>query len=288
MRFLRVGDEGSEIPALARPESTGRAYDLRPLTKDIDGAFFASGGPERAAAAAAAGELPDLDIRGMRIGAALARPHAIYAIGLNYRDHAAETGAEVPREPIVFSKAPNSLCGPHDTVVFPPGAAKGDWEAELGIVIGHRAHLLDGPESAADVIAGYVALNDISEREFQLEHGGQWLKGKSHPTFNPTGPHLVTPDEAGDPHNLRLVTRVNGKTMQDGTTADMIFRPAHIVWYLSRFLALEPGDLINTGTPAGVGMGQTPPCYLGNGDIVEVEVSGLGSLRNPVHIPAAP
>ncbi|WP_371574293.1 fumarylacetoacetate hydrolase family protein [Streptomyces sp. NBC_01314] len=286
MRFARVGAAGSEIPVLLTAESSERGYDLRPLTTDIDGSFLASGGMGRAAEAVVEGALPQLELRGQRMGPPIARPHAIYAIGLNYRDHAAETGMDLPSEPIVFSKAPNSLSGPADDIVFPADAHRGDWEAELGVVIGKRAHHVSDPREAAQSIAGYVAVNDVSERSWQLERGGQWLKGKSYPTFNPAGPVLVTPDEVGDVADLRLTLSVNGERMQQGSTADMIFDPHYLVWYLSQFVMLEAGDLINTGTPAGVGMGKTPARYLHDGDEITLSISGLGSQRNRVRMTA--
>ncbi|MHB1615143.1 MAG: fumarylacetoacetate hydrolase family protein [Actinomycetes bacterium] len=221
------------------------------------------------------------------MGAPIARPHAIYAIGLNYADHAAEAAMELPTEPIVFSKAPNSLCGPTDDVTLPAGSLKGDWEVELGIVIGVATHGLASPDQAARCIAGYVAVNDVSERAWQIEHGGQWLKGKSFPTANPAGPWLVTPDEVDDDGSLRLRLAVNGSVKQDGTTADMVFGPYHLVWYLSQFVRLEPGDLIDTGTPAGVGMGATPPVFLADGDVMDLSITGLGEHRTVVHVPAA-
>lgn len=285
MRLARAGAPGSEIPVVLTAESDGDGYDLRPLTADIDGSFLANNGIARAAEAIAAGTLPELSLDGLRLGPPIARPHAIYAIGLNYRDHAAETGMALPAEPIVFSKTPNTLSGPGDDIVFPADAHKGDWEAELGVVIGTRAHRIADPQAAAEIIAGYVAVNDVSERSWQLERGGgQWLKGKSYPTFNPAGPVLVTPDEVGDVAALRLTLSVNGECMQDGSTADMVFDPHYLVWYLSQFVMLEPGDLINTGTPAGVGMGKKPARYLRDGDQITLSISGLGSQRNRVRM----
>jgi 2-keto-4-pentenoate hydratase/2-oxohepta-3-ene-1,7-dioic acid hydratase in catechol pathway len=183
----------------------------------------------------------------------------------------------------VFNKAPNSLVGPHDDILLPPDSTSVDWEVELGVVIGRRSRYLQSPEQAAHHIAGFVAVNDVSERSMQLHRGGQWVKGKSFETFNPAGPFLVTLDEIADPSGLRLVLKVNGETMQDGTTADFVFGPSYLVWYLSQFLVLEPGDLIDTGTPAGVGMGLKPPRYLQPDDVIEMEITGLGSHRNVVH-----
>jgi 2-keto-4-pentenoate hydratase/2-oxohepta-3-ene-1,7-dioic acid hydratase (catechol pathway) len=189
---------------------------------------------------------------------------------------------DLPSEPIVFSKATNTLIGPTDPVLMPPGATKLDWEVELGVVVGRRAQYLASPAEAAAHIGGYVAVNDVSERTWQLERGGQWLKGKSFAGANPAGPYLVTPDEIPAVDALGLTLRVNGEVMQNGSTADIVFGPAHLVWYLSQFLVLEPGDLIDTGTPAGVGMGQNPPRYLAGGDVVELEIPGLGAHRSPV------
>ena len=284
MRFARAGAPGTEIPVVLTAESDRRGYDLRPLTADIDGPFLARNGVARAAEALAAGTLPELSLDSLRLGPPIARPHAIYAIGLNYRDHAAETGMALPTEPIVFSKTPNSLSGPNDDIVFPSDADKGDWEVELGVIIGKQAHRLADSADAARVIAGYAAVNDVSERTWQLERGGQWLKGKSYPTFNPAGPALVTPDEVGDIADLQLTLSVNNECMQKGSTADMIFDPHYLVWYLSQFVMLEPGDLINTGTPAGVGMGKTPAQFLRDGDEITLSITGLGSQRNRVRV----
>ncbi len=215
-------------------------------------------------------------------GLPIARPHQLLCIGLNYSDHAAETGQPVPAEPIVFNKAPNTLVGPNDTVLVPRGSTKTDWEVELGIVIGSRCRYLADEREAAAAIAGYVLVNDVSERAFQLERGGQWVKGKSAETFNPCGPYLVTPDEVGDVLGLRMWLDVNGVRRQDGSTATMLFSPTFLVHYLSQFLVLEPGDLINTGTPPGVGMGAKPPVFLAPGDVMELGVEGLGTQRQVV------
>jgi 2,4-didehydro-3-deoxy-L-rhamnonate hydrolase len=219
---------------------------------------------------------------GERVGAPIARPHQILCVGLNYADHAAESGQPVPDEPILFTKSPNTLVGPFDDVRIPRGSTKTDWEVELGIVIGRRTSYLDAPEDARDAIAGFCVVNDVSERHFQLERGGQWVKGKSAETFNPAGPWLVTPDEVGDVMDLRMWLDVNGVRRQDGSTATMIFDPYVVVHYISQFLVLEPGDLINTGTPPGVGMGQDPPVYLQPGDVVELGIDRLGAQRQQV------
>lgn len=220
--------------------------------------------------------------RTQRIGAPIARPHQILCIGLNYSDHAAETGQAVPAEPIVFNKAPNTLIGPNDDIQVPRGSAKTDWEVELGIVIGSRASYLNTDEEAEAHIAGYVLVNDVSERAFHTERGGQWVKGKSAATFNPSGPYLVTPDEVPDVLNLGMWLDVDGVRRQTGSTSTMLFSPNFIVRYLSQFLVLEPGDLINTGTPPGVGMGLTPPVFLHGGEIMTLRIDGLGTQRQRV------
>ncbi|SDU41889.1 fumarylacetoacetate hydrolase family protein [Jiangella alkaliphila] len=276
MQLMRIGDRGAERPAVRADDGT--VYDLSAVTGDIDGAFLAGDGIARARAALAGGGLPALP-DGARVGAPIARPGKVVCIGLNYRDHAAETGAALPDEPIIFMKAANTVVGPNDTVLVPRGSVKTDWEVELGVVIGKEARYLDSPDDALGVIAGYVVSNDVSEREFQLERGGQWDKGKSCETFNPLGPWLVPADEVDDAGKLGLRLWVNGEQRQDGTTADLIFGIGHVVWYLSQFMVLEPGDLVNTGTPAGVAMGMPGQPYLRAGDVVELEIDGLGRQR---------
>jgi 2-keto-4-pentenoate hydratase/2-oxohepta-3-ene-1,7-dioic acid hydratase in catechol pathway len=276
MRLLRIGEPGAERPAVERD---GRWFDARSVTDDFDGEFFAGGGVERLGAALAAGELPEVSRDGVRIGAPVARPGKVVCIGLNYRDHAEETGAAVPDEPVVFMKDPSTVIGPYDEVLVPRGSAKTDWEVELGVVIGARAGYLESAAAAQDVIAGYLVSNDVSEREFQLERGGQWDKGKSCETFNPAGPYLVTPDEIEDPQRLGLRLWVNGTERQNGSTADMIFPVLEVVRYLSQFMVLNPGDLVNTGTPAGVALGRPGTPYLRAGDVVELEIDGLGRQR---------
>lgn len=282
MRLLRVGPEGQERPAVLADENA--FVDVSDLVEDFNEDFFGRGGPalieQAAAERARAGQVTALDDQ--RIGAPIARPHQILCIGLNYSDHAAETGQAVPAEPIVFNKAPNTLIGPNDAVQLPRGATKPDWEVELGIVIGRRSSYLADEKAAAAAIAGYTLVNDVSERAFQMERGGQWVKGKSAPTFNPCGPYLVTPDEIPDVHALNLWLDLNGVRRQTGTTATMLFKPAFLVHYLSQFMVLEPGDLINTGTPPGVGMGYTPPVWLQPGDVMELGITRLGSQRQEV------
>jgi 2-keto-4-pentenoate hydratase/2-oxohepta-3-ene-1,7-dioic acid hydratase in catechol pathway len=277
MRFLRVGPEGAEVPAVL--DETGVLYDLSTVTADIDGAFLATDPVGRVRDALASGHLPVLNQEGSRIGAPVVRPGKVVCIGLNYRDHAAETGAPEPAEPIVFMKASNTVIGPDDTVLVPRGSTKTDYEVELAIVIGRTARYLDSPDDAEGVIAGYTIADDVSEREFQLERGGQWTKGKSCETFNPLGPWLVTPDETGDPQALGLRLWVNGELRQDGHTKNMIFTGRHLVWYLSQFMVLEPGDVIITGTPAGVALGGRFE-FLRAGDVVELEIDRLGRQRH--------
>ncbi|MFE7836461.1 fumarylacetoacetate hydrolase family protein [Streptomyces sp. NPDC057474] len=277
MKLLRVGAPGEERPAVRTDD--GRLLDLSSVASDIDGPFLASGGVDRARAAVEAGALPELDTDGPRIGAPVARPGKVICVGLNYRDHAAETGAAIPPRPVVFMKDPSTVVGPYDEVLIPRGSVKTDWEVELGVVIGRRARYLEGPEAAAEVIGGYVVSHDVSEREFQLEYSSQWDLGKSCETFNPMGPWLVTADEAGDPQDLGLRLSVNGVKRQHGHTRDMIFPVHEIVAYLSRYMVLEPGDVINTGTPAGVALGLPGTPYLRPGDTVELEIDGLGGQR---------
>jgi len=283
MRFARLGPAGNEIPVAI--DTDDEVLDLRSITSDVSGPFLASdpGPVELVRHARAAGDLPVLardDTDALRRGAPVARPGKVVCIGLNYRDHAAETGAEIPTEPIVFMKDPMTVIGPDDDVLVPRGSTKTDWEIELAIVIGRTARYCSSDAEAAASIAGYAIAHDVSERAFQLERGGQWDKGKSCETFNPLGPWLVTPDEV-DPAALALRLTVNGEVRQDGTTADMIFRPAEIVRYLSQFMVLYPGDVISTGTPAGVALGSGAP-YLRPGDVVELTADGLGSQRQTI------
>ncbi|MGW8889616.1 fumarylacetoacetate hydrolase family protein [Streptomyces sp. NPDC055749] len=277
MRLMRVGEPGHERPVLVCPE--GRHYDLSAITDDIDGAFLTALA-EKPHLIPAEPKLPEIDIAGQRIGAPVARPSALLCIGQNYAAHAAESGSEPPEQPILFYKSPNTVVGPYDDVLIPRGSKKTDWEVELAVVIGRRASYLDSPADAAAHIAGYAVSNDVSERAFQLEQsGGQWSKGKSCATFNPLGPVLVTGDEVGDPQQLRLRSHVNGEPRQDSSTADMIFSVAHLVHHLSQYLVLEPGDVINTGTPQGVALSGRFP-YLGPDDVMEIEISGLGRQRS--------
>ena len=286
MRFLRVGEPGAELPAV---EDGGRVFDVGPVAADLDGGFFATDGIRRVREALSAGALPATDITGQRLGPPVARPTAVLCIGQNYAAHAAESGDPPPRYPIFFFKHPNTVVGPFDDVRRPPGARKLDWEVELGVVIGRLARYLDSAEAAADVIAGYTVSHDVSERAFQTEvSGGQWSKGKCCETFNPLGPYLVPADEV-DPQRLRLRSWVNGEPRQDSSTADMIFPVHHLVRDLSQYLVLEPGDLVNTGTPQGVAFSGRYP-YLADGDVVDLEIDGLGAQRQtvvPADVPAA-
>ncbi|WP_030241499.1 MULTISPECIES: fumarylacetoacetate hydrolase family protein [unclassified Streptomyces] len=279
MKLLRVGTEGSERPALL--DADGALRDLSGVVPDIDGALLADDAAlERVRAAADAGELPVLDATGLRIGPPLGRIGKIVCIGLNYHDHARETGAEPPSEPVMFMKAPDTVVGPNDTVLVPRASRKTDWEVELAVVIGRTARYLESVEEGLAHVAGYAVAHDVSEREFQIERGGTWDKGKNCETFNPLGPWLVTADEVPDPQRLSLRLWVNGELKQDGTTAEQIFPVGEVVRYLSQFMTLYPGDVINTGTPAGVALGAPEPKpFLRAGDVVELEIEGLGRQR---------
>lgn len=277
MKFGRLGEIGSEIPVLF---DGGRVHDLRPVTQDLDGRFWASGGIRRVRDALQGDLLPILeDAEARRVGAPVARPGKVVCIGLNYRDHARETGAALPEEPVVFMKDPYTIVGPFDQVRIPRRSVKTDWEIELAVVIGKELRYAGSPDAAMSAIAGYAVSHDVSEREFQLERGGTWDKGKSCDTFNPLGPWLVTPDEVDDPQALDLRLWVNGTLRQDGSTANMIFPIADLLVYLSQFMTLYPGDVVNTGTPAGVALGLAETPYLRPGDTVDLEISCLGHAR---------
>lgn len=283
MRLMRIGTRDAEIPVV---EVGDRHYDLSGVVTDIDPAFWPDG-PAEVAAALEAGTLPEIDISGQRIGAPIARPSAVICIGQNYAAHAAESGAPAPTQPIIFLKTPNTITGPYDPIGIPPRAATFDWEVELGIVIGAQAAYLESPEAAGAVIGGYLVANDLSERDYQTVHsGGQWSKGKVVKDSMPLGPYLVTAD-AIDPHRLRLASWVNGEARQDSNTSDMIFPVEDIVWRLSQYMQLEPGDVISTGTPQGVALSGRFP-YLEPGDVSEVEIEGLGRQRQAYHRVDAP
>ncbi|MDT4981835.1 MAG: hypothetical protein QOG07_3714 [Pseudonocardiales bacterium] len=275
MRLARIGTAGAE-----RPAAWDGAHwrDLSAAIRDVDGALLRTGLDE-VRALVVADRLPVLDVEGARFGAPLSGIGKIVCIGLNYRDHAEETGAAEPSEPVVFMKAPDTVVGPNDDVLIPRGSVKTDWEVELGVVIGEPARYLASPDDSLAHVAGYVLSHDVSEREFQIERGGQWDKGKNCETFSPVGPWLVTADEVADPQALGLRLWVNGTLRQDGSTKNMIFDVAHVVWYLSQFMVLRPGDVINTGTPAGVALGLPDHPYLVAGDVVELEIDGLGRQR---------
>ena len=278
MKLARFGEAGRELPAIVLDDGT--ALDARSVTADYDPAFYAADGIARLHDAVQRGDLARLDTSGLRVGAPINRPGKIVCIGLNYRNHAIESDMEIPAEPIVFMKAPNTVVGPNDDVHIPRRSKKTDWEVELAVVIGTTASYLDSPADALVHVAGYMVSNDVSEREFQLERGGQWDKGKNCATFNPLGPWMVTSDEVGDPQELGLFLDVNDERLQAGNTSDMIFPVDHLVWYLSQFMVLEPGDVINTGTPDGVGHGLRPPRYLEPGDRMHLGIDRLGAQRS--------
>jgi 2-keto-4-pentenoate hydratase/2-oxohepta-3-ene-1,7-dioic acid hydratase in catechol pathway len=275
MRLMRIGEPGRERPVLLGADGVHR--DLGGVTRDIDGPFLGDGGLARVRQALDNGDLPEVDVTGQRIGAPVARPSVVLCIGMNYAAHAAETGSPPPGEPVMFYKAPNTVVGPDDDVLIPRGSVKTDWEVELAVVIGSRARYLDSPAQALRSVAGYAISNDVSERALQLESsGGQWSKGKSCETFNPLGPWLVTAEEIPDPQSLRLRSSVNGDPRQDSSTADMVFSVAELIWQLSQVTVLEPGDVLNTGTPQGVALSGRFP-YLAPGDLLQLSIDGLGS-----------
>jgi 2-keto-4-pentenoate hydratase/2-oxohepta-3-ene-1,7-dioic acid hydratase in catechol pathway len=278
MKLARFGPLGSERPAVVDGETL---IDVSSLVTDYDNEFWTNGQVEYIRTTLSEGRinLPRLPVNTVRLGAPISRPQKIICIGMNYRGHAVESGSGIPEEPVLFMKAPNTVIGPFDDVLIPPDSKKTDWEIELAVVMGARARYLPSPQAAAGAIGGYAISNDISERENQLERGGQWVKGKSAESFNPLGPYVVTPDEVDDPDNLDLTLLVNGVTRQHSNTRDCIFDPTYLVWYISQFMVLEPGDLINTGTPAGVGLGMKPPQFLDSGDVMELSISGLGRQR---------
>lgn len=278
MKLLRFGPSGQEKPGVI--DADGRIRDLSGVVADIDGAALSDDSLARLRAL----DLTALPMapEGVRYGPCVGKVGKFLCIGLNYADHAAESGLPIPDEPVLFSKATSCIVGPNDTVLKPRGSTKLDWEVELGIVIGKDASYVSEAEAEA-CIAGYCTINDVSERAFQTERGGTWDKGKGCDTFGPLGPWLVTRDEVPDPANLRMWLTVNGKTFQDGTTATMIFKPAFIVHYVSQFMSLQAGDVISTGTPPGVGLGQKPePIYLNAGDVMELGIEGLGEQRQVV------
>ncbi|MFN8171528.1 MAG: fumarylacetoacetate hydrolase family protein [Candidatus Nanopelagicales bacterium] len=277
MRLAQVRIDTEVRPVVVLDD--GRFADLGPVTAAVDGPFLERGLPALLADPRAVDDLPVRVIAQPDFAPPIARPGKIVCIGLNFADHAAESGMPVPAEPVVFFKAPGTLVGPDDDVRIPRGSVKTDWEVELGVVVGSECRYLASPAEARERIAGYVLSNDVSEREFQLERGGQWDKGKSCETFNPCGPWLVTPDEVPDVQALSMWLDVNGERRQTGSTATMVFAVDYLLWYLSQFMVLEPGDLINTGTPPGVALGMAEPRYLVAGDVMELGIEGLGVQR---------
>lgn len=277
MKLIRYGQQGSEKPGII--DEKGIRRGLPKTFTDWDNKFFNNGGLlELKRFLSNKPDLPKVE-DSVRWASPIARPGKVICIGLNYSDHAKESGMEVPKEPIVFMKGSNTVVGPYDPIIIPRNSKKTDWEVELGVVIGKDARYLGSIAEAEEYIAGYCTVNDVSEREFQLERGGQWTKGKSSDNFTPVGPYLLTKDEISDINNLALTLSVNGQIMQKGNTSNLIFDVYHIVHYLSQFMTLEAGDLILTGTPAGVGLGMKPPLYLKDGDEVVLQVEGLGEQR---------
>lgn len=277
MKLIRFGEKENEKPGVLYK---GKRLDCSEEFKDWGRDFFQNNGLKRLekyfeSNAAQLKEVPD----SARHASCISRPGMIMCIGLNYSEHAAESNMAIPEEPIIFGKATNTLSGPYDEVSIPKNSTKTDYEVELGVVLNKDVLYLKNEAEAAEAIAGYCVINDLSERTFQLEKGGQWIKGKSCPGFSPVGPYLATPDELGDLDNLKMTLSVNGESRQNGSTSFMIFRPAFIIYYLSQFMLLEAGDLISTGTPAGVGIGMDPPSYLAKGDVVELSIEGLGTQK---------
>ncbi len=274
MKLLRYGPVGSEKPGLL--DANGTIRDLSGVIADLDPSTISQETFDKIAALDAT-SLPEVS-GDVRIGACVGRPGKFICIGLNYSDHAAETGMQVPPEPVVFFKATSAVCGPNDNVEIPRGSEKSDWEVELGVIIGKEAKYVD-EANAMDHVAGYCVVNDLSERAFQIERSGQWVKGKSADTFGPIGPYLVTRDEVKDPQNIPMWLTVNGHKYQDGSTQTMVYGVQFLIHYLSQFMSLQPGDIISTGTPPGVGMGQNPQVYLKAGDVMELGIEGLGSQK---------
>ncbi|MDR6940675.1 fumarylacetoacetate hydrolase family protein [Mucilaginibacter pocheonensis] len=277
MKLIRFGANGQEKPGVILND---KKYDVSAFGEDYTEQFFETDGVARLAAFIKDKQLPEI-AAGARLGSPIVRPSKIVCIGLNYADHAKETNAPLPPEPVIFMKATTAIVGPNDNIVIPKNSVKTDWEVELAVVIGKKASYVD-EANAMDYVAGYVLHNDVSEREFQLERNGTWDKGKGCDTFAPLGPFLATPDEIADPHNLRLWLKVNGQILQDGTTSNFIFNLPHLISYTSQFMTLLPGDIISTGTPAGVGLGMKPPFYLKPGDVVELGIDGLGESKQNV------
>jgi 2-keto-4-pentenoate hydratase/2-oxohepta-3-ene-1,7-dioic acid hydratase in catechol pathway len=278
MKLIRFGERGSEKPGIL---VNGIRRDMSGEFRDWDGEFFMGDGFESLDSVVRKGSADSFPVvaESTRWAAPVARPRKIVCIGLNFHDHARESGMEIPKEPILFMKATNTVVGPNDNLVIPRRSEKTDWEVELGVVVGREARYLGSEREAASCIAGYCISHDVSEREFQLERGGQWSKGKSCDTFNPLGPWLATPDEVPEITKADMKLWVNGEVRQNGSTGTMIFGPEYLLYYISQFMTLEAGDLISTGTPPGVGLGMKPPRYLRAGHIVELEIEGLGRQR---------
>jgi 2-keto-4-pentenoate hydratase/2-oxohepta-3-ene-1,7-dioic acid hydratase in catechol pathway len=274
MKLIRFGESGQEKPGVIKGD---KWYDVSAFVKNYDEDFFANNGIEKLRRMIAENNLPEINTN-QRLGCPIHKPSKIICIGLNYAKHAKETNAQVPKEPIIFFKSTTSVSGPNDDIVIPKNSGKTDWEVELAVVIGKRASYVEEDE-AMEFVAGYCLHNDVSEREFQIERGGQWVKGKSCDTFAPLGPWLATKEEIKDENNLRLWLTVNGKKMQDSNTNDLIFKIPFLISYISRFMTLLPGDIISTGTPSGVGLGFNPPVYLKAGDVVELGIDGLGTQK---------
>ena len=275
MKIARIGALGSEKPVVVEGD---QAIDVSSLVSDWNRTELENGGYEKVAKADLS-KLPSTPLAGLRYGSPVARPTKVICVGLNYIAHIAETGADTPKEPVIFMKAPDSVVGANDDIVIPPNSTATDYEVELAIVIGKRALYLDSPKDSASHILGYTISQDVSERHWQIERSGQWVKGKSFPTFNPIGPYIVTSDSI-NPHNLRLWCEVDGVMKQDSNTNDLLFGIDHIVWYISQFMELFPGDVINTGTPFGVGLGFKPPVYLHGGQKIRTGIDGIGEIRN--------
>jgi len=280
MKLIRFGSTGEEKPGIIN--KNGQRLDVSKFGEDYNEAFFEKDGIKRLITWLSKNidNCPRIS-ENERLGAPICRPSKIVCVGLNYAKHAHESGAQVPSEPVLFFKSTTAICGPYDDVIIPKGSQKTDWEVELAVVIGKKASYVE-EENAMDYVAGYVLHNDISEREFQLERQGQWVKGKSNDTFAPLGPWLTTRDEISDPNNLNLWLKLNGKTMQESNTSDMVFKIPELVSYISQFMTLLPGDIISTGTPFGVGLGLNPQKYLVEGDVMELGVDGLGVAKQNV------
>ncbi len=280
MKLIRFGSQGNEKPGIETKE--GKRLDVSSFGQDYNENFFGNSGIEKLSEWLKTNEsMCPIISSSERLGPPLCRPSKIVCIGLNYSKHAIESGMELPEQPIIFFKSTSAICGPNDDLIIPRNAEKTDWEVELAVVIGKKASYIE-EKNAMDHIAGYLLHNDYSERAFQLEHGGQWVKGKSADTFAPLGPYLVSSDEISDPHNLHLWLDLNGKRLQDSNTSDLIFNIPHLVTYLSQYMSLLPGDIISTGTPSGVGLGFKPPMYLKDGDVVTLGIEGLGSSTQRV------